>query len=83
MKAHEKNDAGPRVGTEAGEDGAIKCDCCELPAAKVRGNTLVIRHRHHGKAHTTVIAVSALLKLVGQQESATVVKTIADERITC
>jgi len=35
----------------------VQCDCCQLPAAEIVGGTLVIRSKHHGDRHTTVLSL--------------------------
>ncbi|NIN63710.1 MAG: hypothetical protein GTO63_03145 [Anaerolineae bacterium] len=49
------------------KDGVIRCDECKLPAAKVVGTLVVIEHRHHGKKHKTVVEITELIKLAGDQ----------------
>lgn len=36
---------------------AVKCDCCQLPAAEIVGGALAIRARHHGEQHVTLLSL--------------------------
>jgi hypothetical protein len=41
----------------------IYCDCCRLPVAEVRhGSVLVIKARHHGEKHDTIIPLDVLTR---------------------
>lgn len=44
----------------------IRCQECEHPVAEVRGQTLIIRSRHHGHQHVTVIPLAELIELTGK-----------------
>lgn len=38
----------------------IRCACCSVPVAERQGDSLIIRSRHHGREHVTVIPLSAV-----------------------
>ena len=44
----------------------IKCDKCDLPAARIVGGLLVIECRHHGEKHRTVIQVGELVTIANK-----------------
>ena len=33
----------------------LPCSECDLPAAEIQGDLLIIRSRHHGEQHVTVV----------------------------
>lgn len=44
------------------EDGFIMCDCCGTEKlAQVRGDTLIIKDRRHGRTHMAVVKLQDLL----------------------
>lgn len=44
----------------------IRCQDCDHPVAEVRGQTLIIRSRHHGHQHVTVILLAELVELTSK-----------------
>lgn len=40
--------------------GLVRCDECNTPIFEVVGETLVIRTRHHGERHTSIIPLNSL-----------------------
>ncbi len=42
------------------EAAAVVCACCNTKIAELRGNTLTIRARHHGREHVTQITLVSL-----------------------
>ena len=42
----------------------IKCDECDLPVAAIVGQSVVIRSRHRGRKHTTVIPLEELVRRI-------------------
>ena len=38
----------------------VHCHQCNTPAGAIVGGALVIKHRHHGEQHTTVLNLIAL-----------------------
>lgn len=62
---------GINVLTRAPDSGRIvhKCDMCELPAFHIANGMIILRARHHGETHTTVISIAELYrKYVAPQE---------------
>ena len=49
------------------QDGRdIRCDCCgREKLAEIRGDTLVIIDRRHGRRHFAVIKIMEIMKLAG------------------
>lgn len=43
------------------DSGYVTCDDCRTPAFQIKGNTLVIKHRHSGEKHTTVVSLPELI----------------------
>lgn len=49
------------------------CNECELPAARFVGRCLVIKTRHHGQKHTTIITFAELrewIRVIEEQDKA-------------
>ena len=43
------------------DSGYVTCDDCRTPAFQIKGNTLVIQHRHNGEKHKTIVLLQDLL----------------------
>ena len=43
----------------------IRCSQCSTPLAEIQNGYLVIKAKHHGELHTTVIAINDLLRRYG------------------
>lgn len=54
----------------------LKCACCETPLLEVKGDAILIREKHHGKEHTTVIQIAYLVGLVHMQQMKTHVDAV-------
>ena len=63
----------------AEENGAfvVFCDDCGSRVAWVKGDVLIIKRKHHGDAHVTVIPIGALLKLNNPDDVRKLVKAIS------
>lgn len=46
----------------------IKCDKCNTPAAALVGTALIIKHRHHGEQHLTVLNLHELASKLGYRK---------------
>lgn len=40
----------------------VKCDECGTPVAEVNGEVLIIRRKHHGEPHVTILDLRKLLE---------------------
>ena len=45
----------------------VACQECSTTVAEVRDGHLVIRSRHHGETHTTILSLRALVQLLDEQ----------------
>ena len=45
----------------------VRCAECGTPVAEVQGETLVIRSKHHGDQHVTVITLDELRRLLERE----------------
>lgn len=52
----------------------IMCAECELPAFSLAGRALVVKNRHHGETHTTIVSLDELFEQPAQTFGRTVVK---------
>ena len=43
----------------------LRCSQCSTPLAEIQNGCLVIKAKHHGELHTTVIAINDLLRRYG------------------
>ena len=59
------------------EDGGfvVYCDSCGTRILWIQGDCLIIRKKHHGEAHTTVIPLQTLLNLVKPSQTRNMVKS--------
>ena len=44
------------------------CDECETPVFEIRGDAIVVRCKHHGTRHTTVVPIKALVAEYAKDE---------------
>jgi len=42
----------------------IRCAECGTPVAEVQGNNVLIRSKHHGETHVTVLSLDELRRLL-------------------
>jgi hypothetical protein len=45
----------------------IRCQECGQPVAEVRGAMLVIRSRHHGREHVTLVPITQLVEQANRE----------------
>ena len=58
---------------------AIYCDCCGTEKlAQVRGDTLIIKDRRHGRTHVAVIKIQDLLDKVPERADNTTQDMVAE-----
>lgn len=48
----------------------VPCQECGTPVMEVRDGMLVIRSRHHGETHCTILSLRALMQLLEEQDNA-------------
>lgn len=63
----------------AREDDAfvVFCDDCGSRVAWIKSGVLILKRKHHGEAHVTVIAIGDLLKLNNPEDVRKLVKAIS------
>ena len=55
----------------------IFCDDCGSRIAWIKGDVLILKRKHHGEGHTTVIPIGDLLKLNNPEDVRRLVKSIS------
>lgn len=53
----------------------IYCDCCDSPVAELRGDLLIVRAKHHGRRHTTLVSLAELVAKVQEEKDSSLVAT--------
>lgn len=54
---------------------SIFCDSCGSRAVWLRGDCLIIKRKHHGQSHVTVLPLEDLLKLIETRQIRSVVRS--------
>lgn len=52
-----------------GSRSKLRCDECTVPVAERWGDNLVIRQKHHGREHITLISIPELLEEAQTEQS--------------
>lgn len=63
--------------SEEGKDIIIFCDCCGTRVGIVRGDCIILRKKHHGESHTTVLSLQELLSLTKTADARKLVRAIS------
>jgi len=45
----------------------VPCECCHKPLFELRGGVLIVKVKHHGDWHTSVIPLARLVALATRQ----------------
>jgi hypothetical protein len=62
-----------------GSGAKVRCDECPTPVAERRGDRILIRQRHHGHEHVTLLPIRDLLEEAEKEEKETRLIRIRDE----
>lgn len=49
----------------------LRCQECGTPVAEIRDGQVILKQRHHGVQHVTVLSLEVLIELLQQQRKRT------------